>query len=44
MHFKHANVGFASAHNYLQGWNDTFMKLEKLIDTQYQFADTERGK
>lgn len=31
MQFEHANVGYASAHNYVEGWNDTFLKLERLI-------------
>lgn len=31
MQFEHAHVGYDSAHNYLQGWNDTFLKLEKAL-------------
>ncbi|HVX51599.1 MAG TPA: SRPBCC domain-containing protein [Chitinophagaceae bacterium] len=31
MHFTHAHVGFASAHNYRQGWADTFYKLERAL-------------
>src|SRR5438876_6290076 len=29
MLFEHVNVGYASAHNYVEGWQDTFRKLEK---------------
>ena len=32
MRFEHANVGYASAHNYEQGWESTFGKLQKAID------------
>jgi uncharacterized protein YndB with AHSA1/START domain len=31
MQFEHAHVGFASAHNYLEGWNSTFLKLERVL-------------
>ena len=31
MHFEHANVGTASAHDYLYGWQATFLKLERLL-------------
>jgi len=31
MNFQHANVGTASAHNYLNGWKATFKKLEQLL-------------
>ncbi len=31
MKFTHANVGYASAHNYLKGWQDTFEKLERVL-------------
>ncbi len=33
MKFEHAHVGFASAHNYAKGWKDTFLKLERVLDT-----------
>ena len=32
MHFEHAHLGNASMHNYLQGWNATFLKLQKALD------------
>jgi len=31
MIFEHRNVGFASAHNYLAGWEATFSKLERML-------------
>ena len=31
MKFEHAGVGYASAHNYAKGWEDTFLKLEKIF-------------
>lgn len=31
MKFEHAHVGFASAHNYLKGWNDAFLKLDRVL-------------
>jgi uncharacterized protein YndB with AHSA1/START domain len=31
MHFEHANLGYASKHNYLTGWQNTFLKLDKLL-------------
>jgi len=31
MQFEHTNVGHASAHNYEQGWKDTFVKLERAL-------------
>jgi uncharacterized protein YndB with AHSA1/START domain len=31
MHFSHSNVGHASMHNYLEGWLDTFRKLEQVL-------------
>ena len=31
MSFEHANVGTASAHNYLAGWKATFEKLERIL-------------
>jgi uncharacterized protein YndB with AHSA1/START domain len=31
MQFEHAHVGFASAHNYLEGWNSTFLKLGRVL-------------
>lgn len=34
MLFTHANVGYASAHNYLKGWGDTFLKLERALATE----------
>jgi len=32
MNFTHANVWTASSHNYLQGWQDTFRKLERALN------------
>lgn len=31
MIFEHKNVGIASAHNYLEGWKATFLKLERIL-------------
>ena len=31
MQFEHAQVGFASAHDYVEGWNSTFLKLEQVL-------------
>ena len=31
MNFEHANLGSASEHDYLQGWNSTFLKLDRLL-------------
>ena len=31
MWFEHANVGTLSAHNYLSGWNTTFVKLNQIL-------------
>ncbi len=31
MQFTHANVGTASAHNYVKGWESAFLKLEKAL-------------
>lgn len=31
MNFKHAHFGYASAHDYLTGWQNTFQKLERLL-------------
>ena len=31
MAFRHSNLGSKSIHNYLQGWKDTFIKLEAII-------------
>lgn len=31
MHFTHAGVGTASAHNYNEGWRSTFKKLDRLL-------------
>lgn len=31
MQFEHAHVGYASAHNYLEGWNKTFIKLDQSL-------------
>jgi uncharacterized protein YndB with AHSA1/START domain len=33
MIFEHSHLGNASKHNYLNGWNTTFLKLEKLMVT-----------
>ena len=32
LQFEHAHPGNASMHNYLQGWNATFLKLQKALD------------
>ena len=34
MHFEHAHLGNASMHNYLQGWNATFLKLKRVLAEQ----------
>ena|SRR5438552_2281126 len=31
MQFEHAHIGYGSAHNYLQGWKNTFLKLEHIL-------------
>lgn len=31
MKFSHSNIGHASMHNYVKGWQDTFRKLEILL-------------
>jgi uncharacterized protein YndB with AHSA1/START domain len=31
MQFEHINVGTGSKHNYIQGWQSTFLKLEQLL-------------
>ena len=31
MHFSHAHLGAASKHNYLSGWQSTFVKLENML-------------
>lgn len=31
MNFEHANLGNASEHDYLYGWNSTFQKLDRLL-------------
>ena len=31
MQFEHTNLGYTSAHNYMKGWNDTFLKLERML-------------
>jgi uncharacterized protein YndB with AHSA1/START domain len=31
MYFEHARVGFASAHQYVEGWTSTFGKLERML-------------
>ena len=33
MTFEHKNLGSASAHNYLAGWKETFLKLEKVLNS-----------
>jgi uncharacterized protein YndB with AHSA1/START domain len=32
LQFQHANVGTASAHNYLYGWQQSFLKLERMLE------------
>jgi uncharacterized protein YndB with AHSA1/START domain len=34
MQFEHAHVGTKSAHNYLEGWQTTFEKLERTLKSQ----------
>ena len=36
MQFEHANVGFASAHNYAKGWKSTFEKLDRALASDRQ--------
>lgn len=31
MQFEHANLGTASMHNYLSGWQTTFLKLARML-------------
>jgi uncharacterized protein YndB with AHSA1/START domain len=31
MIFEHKDLGTASAHNYLAGWKETFLKLERVL-------------
>ena len=31
MIFEHKNIGTLSAHNYLAGWKETFLKLERAL-------------
>ena len=31
MKFMHSGVGHLSAHNYEQGWRDTFLKIERVL-------------
>jgi len=35
MQFEHANVGTASAHNYLNGWKATFAKLDQVLTPRH---------
>jgi len=34
MQFEHKNVGSASKHDYAKGWQDTFLKLERMLSVQ----------
>lgn len=34
MQFEHRNLGSGSRHNYAQGWQNTFLKLERLLAVQ----------
>ena len=34
MTFEHKNLGTASAHNYLEGWKETFLKLERVLSSR----------
>ena len=34
MQFEHKNLGSGSKHNYAKGWQNTFSKLERLLDIQ----------
>ena len=34
MLFQHANLGIASSHDYLNGWQATFGKLERMLDSK----------
>jgi uncharacterized protein YndB with AHSA1/START domain len=33
MQFEHKNLGSGSKHNYAKGWQNTFSKLERLLDS-----------
>lgn len=33
MQFEHSNLGHESKHDYLKGWQATFLKLERLLTT-----------
>ena len=34
MIFEHKNLGASSAHNYLTGWKETFLKLERVFTSE----------
>ena len=34
MQFEHMNPGSGSKHDYVKGWQNTFSKLERLLDIQ----------
>ena len=34
MQFEHKNVGSTSKHDYAKGWQDTFLKLERMLSVQ----------
>jgi uncharacterized protein YndB with AHSA1/START domain len=34
MQFEHKNVGSISKHDYAKGWQDTFLKLERMLSVQ----------
>ena len=34
MTFEHKDLGTASAHNYLTGWKETFLKLERVFTSE----------
>ncbi|HEY1871835.1 MAG TPA: SRPBCC domain-containing protein [Chitinophagaceae bacterium] len=40
MQFEHAQVGTASAHNYLVGWKSTFEKLERMLNKINDFNES----
>jgi len=36
MQFEHKNPGSSSKHDYIKGWQNTFLKLERLLSVQIQ--------
>jgi uncharacterized protein YndB with AHSA1/START domain len=44
MQFEHKNFGNHSKHDYIKGWQNTFSKLERLLDAQIQVAGEDSGE